>query len=421
MGEVFIARQTSVGREVAVKVLSPEATSNVTHARRFLREVRAASALKSRHIVTIHDFGQTEDGLLYLVMERVDGAPLTDLVEAEAPLPVSQAVALVDQMLVGLEAAHATGVVHRDLKPDNVLLSELGEVEASASAASHHVTLVDFGIAGVAGREGTALTLTGQVCGTPDYIAPERALGKVGDHRVDLYAVGVILYEMLAGERPFKGRSAVQVMSQHVNEAAPPLTGVPPALQALVSRALAKRPEDRHSDAAAMRAALQALEAPVDDRPGTLVAVEEVPPVVAEVPEERPAPQRRSATFTGVGPVVRRSWWPLVLGGVLLVVLAGVIGWLLRPGAVTEAPPPPPAAAMVLDAGTLARVVPAAELPDATPGVEGPDVEVTPYRPVKRKRISTKTRGGPAGKPSGPKPRQKKRFYPLAPKLSDLK
>lgn len=245
MGDVFIAKQTSVGREVAIKVLGPETANDVTQARRFLREVRASSALQHPHIITIHDFGQTPDGLLYLVMERVRAVPLSTLLARDGALPVRRAARLCEQMLDALATAHEAGIVHRDLKPDNVLIGE-----------GDHVTLLDFGIAAVAGHEGTALTMAGQVCGTPDYMAPERARGEPGDHRADLYAMGVMLFEMLSGARPFVGRTALSVMTQHVNDPPPPLEVGSGPLRALVARALEKQAADRFADAAEMRRAL---------------------------------------------------------------------------------------------------------------------------------------------------------------------
>ena len=405
MGDVFVARQTSVGREVAVKVLGREVARDVTQARRFLREVRATSALQHPHIVTIHDFGQTKDGLLYLVMERVRGATLSAVLDRGAGLPIERAAKLCDQILDALADAHAAGVVHRDLKPDNVIVGD-----------DDFVTLLDFGIAAVAGREGTALTFTGQVCGTPDYMAPERARGEHGDHRVDLYAVGVMLYEMLRGERPFSGSTALAVMTKQVNEPPPPLEVGSQALRALVARTLSKRAEERFADAAEMRQALHGATAASSSPRNPTV-------VVAPVPGSAP----RTPTLASLGelPAVvgpRPRWpWAVAVGGLLVgVALAWMTGGdgpepAKAPDATTA-----PVAVPAPDPGPVARVIDASLPPapvvvdaGAEPGAPGaaPEVAPKPYRPVtvRPRRDEPK------------KPPRRHRLNAIRPSLSDLK
>ncbi len=438
MGDVFVARQTSVGREVAIKVLGRSLANDVTQARRFLREVRASSALQHPHIVTIHDFGQTDEGLLYLVMERVRGTTLAAVLDRDAPLTVERAAKLSDQILDALDAAHEAGIVHRDLKPDNVLVGD-----------DDHVTLLDFGIAAVAGREGTALTIAGQVCGTPDYMSPERARGEAGDHRVDLYALGVMLYEMLRGERPFTGNTALAVMTKHVNEPAPALEVGSQALRALVARALAKRADERFADATEMRQALHgatigasspynrtlvaepvSVDGPTDPPDAVAPAgrVDDVSKPGATgtaAPRTESAPRTPTIASLGELPAVvggRPRWpWLVAIGGLLL---GAGLAWLTTGSRETPAPDagatPVAAPAPLIDARPLARVIdagpPAARVVDAATRTAKPATTVVapepkPYRPKASKAKAKKSK----------KTRERHRLNAIKPSLSDLK
>ena len=248
MGTVYEAEHTFIKKRVALKMLRPEITSNPEAVERFRREALATSTIGHDNIVTIDDFGILDDGQVYLTMEFLPGAPLNNVLQAEV-LPVPRVLDLILQSCHGLAAAHELNIVHRDMKPENVFLVEKGT----------KVKILDFGIAKVTGAgENTNLTKTGAIFGTPNYMAPEQALGKKVDHRADIYAVGIMLYEMLTGRVPFQSESFLAVLTQHVTETPLPPSEVAPdrnvdaELEALVMKAIAKKPDDRYADMAAM-------------------------------------------------------------------------------------------------------------------------------------------------------------------------
>ncbi len=253
MGAVYVARQAPVDRRVAIKVLRADLAEDEGAARRFVQEARAASALSHPNAVSIHDFGRTDDGLLYLAMELIDGRPLSALIAEECPLPAARACGFAAQLLEALHAAHSAGIVHRDLKPDNVLVTtHLGR--------RSFLKVLDFGLAKLAGADGgaSALTQPGQVFGTPAYMSPEQAQAVPADHRADLYAVGCILYELLAGRRPFDAPQPLAILLKHVRQPPPPFESieppveVPAPVQRVVFRALAKDRDARYDSAAEM-------------------------------------------------------------------------------------------------------------------------------------------------------------------------
>jgi serine/threonine-protein kinase len=263
MGAVFEAVHVVTGRRLAVKMLHPGLGRIPEIARRFEREARAVSRLTHPNIVSVVDFGAMGDGTLYLVMELLGGRSLAK--EAKQPLPAPRALAILRQVLEALAHAHDQGVVHRDLKPDNIML-----VDAGASAEERDIVkLLDFGIAKLVGearaRGDDTLTQVGVAFGTPDYMAPEQALGEAVDARADLYAVGVIAYELLCGARPFVSDDKVAVLRMHVALEPPRLDDArhAPALRELLGRALEKRPQDRFQSAQEM---LRALDAAAGDR-----------------------------------------------------------------------------------------------------------------------------------------------------------
>jgi eukaryotic-like serine/threonine-protein kinase len=260
MGTVYRAEHLRSGRTVAIKVLLAEWAQTGTMAARFEREARAAGFLKHPNLVEVLALGRIPpDGPLYLVMEMVEGRPLGDLLE-DGPLAPARALAVTRQALDGLGFAHQHGFIHRDLKPDNLMV--LG------TPGNEHVKVLDFGLVklvGLAAAELGAdkLTATGMVFGTPVYMAPEQVLGRVVDHRSDLYALGLVLFEMLSGEPPFYSDESSAVMRMHVAAPRPRLADrgmdpglVTPALESLVARAIAVRPDDRFASAGEMMAAL---------------------------------------------------------------------------------------------------------------------------------------------------------------------
>jgi serine/threonine-protein kinase len=259
MGAVYLARRVLIGDEVAVKVLHAKFTNDETLVERFRREARAAAQLHHPNVVTIHDYGEARgrEGFAYIVMELVRGEPLRELLRREGRLDAARAVSLMRGVCAGVGAAHRRGIVHRDLKPDNIIV-----VPADEDEPAEHVKVVDFGIAKLRDMtaEGT-LTHVGAVVGTPNYMSPEQCKGEHLDARADVYSLGALLYEMLAGSPPFTAPSIPGVIIKHVTEPPPPLPkelGVPAALEEAITRALSKDPEARQRDASEFARDLQA-------------------------------------------------------------------------------------------------------------------------------------------------------------------
>jgi len=252
MGSVYLAEQATMGREVAIKVLRREFSQNRMAIKRFLREARAASKLAHPNTITVYDFGQSNDGLLYLVMEKLTGRPLADILDAEGALPVQRAVHILSQICDSLSEAHKNGITHRDLKPENIFIEE-------KVGNSDFVKVLDFGIAKMQGDETTTqATAAGMICGTPAYMSPEQAMGKEIDGRSDIYALGVLLYEMLTNEKPFEGDTPMEVMLKHINEPSPDVyqrtqVPVPQGIQDALDSLLAKKPEGRPADCQAAK------------------------------------------------------------------------------------------------------------------------------------------------------------------------
>jgi serine/threonine-protein kinase len=251
MGFVYRVTHTLIGKGLAVKILRPEHLDDEEVGRRFLQEARLASAIKHPNVVDISDFGVHDAGSPYYVMELLTGRTLAKLIDETGPVPPTEAMAIALQVLAGLEAAHEQGIVHRDLKPDNVFLVERDHMPL--------VKLLDFGIARAGPRRITAL---GALLGTPEYMAPEQARGEEVDWRADLYAVGIILFEMLVGRAPFRHRELATVIEMHVHQPPPHLIELAPTLDlprtdALLQRLLAKDPAQRPRDAHSTMALLQ--------------------------------------------------------------------------------------------------------------------------------------------------------------------
>ena len=259
MGAVYRGHQRSVNREVAIKTLRANLLGQEDFVNRFFREAQVATQINHPHCVTILDFGQEEDGTLYLAMEFLEGEPLADRLAREGRLPVEEALKVGEQMASALAAAHAQRIVHRDLKPDNVFL-------LSMTAGHTFIKVLDFGIAKVHGAN-TQYTRTGQVFGTPDYMSPEQCSGTEIDGRSDLYSIGCILYELLSGSPPFTHTNAMATMMAHVGEQARPigqLVHVPQELEQTIATLMAKKPADRIQTAAELHTLLKALRASVE-------------------------------------------------------------------------------------------------------------------------------------------------------------
>jgi len=239
MGEVFRAKDTRLGRTVAIKVLPHDKVANPERKKRFLQEARAASALNHPNIVTLHDIAG-DNGIDYIVMEYVPGKSLDKLITPKG-LPLTEVVGYTTQIASALAAAHAAGIVHRDIKPANVIVTPESQVK-----------ILDFGLAKLVEKElaGESLTEAGTVVGTVAYMSPEQASARPTDHRTDIFSLGVMLYEMLAGVRPFRGKSHVDTMNAILNTPTPRLENVPARVEDILDKALEKDPKERYQSAA---------------------------------------------------------------------------------------------------------------------------------------------------------------------------
>jgi serine/threonine-protein kinase len=250
MGAVYKAHHLMLGRDVAVKVLHAAMLADAKAAERFRREAQAAARIEHANAVTIYDFGISADGSAYLVMELLRGTSLRDVLDRDGALTLGRTVEIFVQVCAGIDRAHQLGIIHRDIKPDNIMVDERAD-------GTTGVKVVDFGIAmlqDLLNTGSTRLTGTGMVVGTANYMSPEHCRGADVDARSDIYSLGIVLYEMLTGRVPFSSPVASAVIVAHVNEPPPPLgvyrQDVPPAVERVVLGALAKRPEDRPPTAA---------------------------------------------------------------------------------------------------------------------------------------------------------------------------
>lgn len=241
MAEVFLAHDRMLGRDLALKVLKEHYAKDERFVGRFRREARSAAALNHQNVVQIYDQGRAEDGRYYIAMEYVPGGSLEDLIRRRGPLGPWEAARLASQVAEALHAAHARGIVHRDIKPQNVLIGEAGDAKVA-----------DFGIALAASRSSTSGT--NLLFGTPSYMSPEQAMGERVGPESDLYSLGVVLYEMLTGTVPFAAEGALATAMKHLTELPRPPrkrnASVPEAMDALVMKLLSKDPKDRYPSAA---------------------------------------------------------------------------------------------------------------------------------------------------------------------------
>ncbi|MBX7194466.1 MAG: protein kinase [Sandaracinaceae bacterium] len=374
MGSVYEGQNRRIGRRVAIKVLHRELCSNADIVQRFVREARAATSIGHPHIVEVLDMGTVEGGGFFQVLELLEGRSLADELEAHGPMSYVRAVKILSQVTDALAATHDKGIVHRDLKPDNVFLVTRPE-------DPDFVKLLDFGIAKVADAAGGSKTRTGLTLGTAAYMSPEQARGASDtDHRTDIFALGVMTYELLTGTRPFHSDSYAGIIFQICSAEPPPLSSrrrdVPPGLDAVIARMLAKHRDDRFADCREVKRAL----APFATHAATPVSVSvdvpmarlsTLPSVETDAildPRTGRAPERGRATTSsndalgtgplgtgplgtgplGTGPLrasaaprpssevvgvdaipgMRRSWRPIVLLGSLVGVMGlALVGW----------------------------------------------------------------------------------------------
>jgi hypothetical protein len=381
MGTVYLGEHTSIGKKFAIKVLGSEFAHRSDLVKRFLREAQAASMISQPNVVEISDFGDTPDGSVFFVMEYLDGEDLGAMLRREGRLPWPRVRHLIVQVCHALEAAHAAGIVHRDMKPDNCFrIARLGDPD--------FVKVLDFGIAKVETTDaaGKGLTQTGMIFGTPEYMSPEQAQGEKIDHRADIYAVGVIMYQLLCGQQPFTGSSFMAVLTKHMfdvprapSEVAPE-ADIPPDAEAIVLKAMQK---DRSYRFQSMSELIASIE-----RVGTGAAAVDVVRESIARPEGGPTnfAGRGAKRSAGTSPQLepgevapRRNglWIGLGLGG---LVAAVVLGLVLGPfGRADADEPEPPAAEVARDRPDETEQAPAAvAAPPAVAPTTTPDAGPQP-------------------------------------------
>jgi serine/threonine protein kinase len=344
MGAVYDAIDERFGRPVAVKVVLKELAEDARLVARFEREAGAVARLSHPSIVHVHDFGATDDGTHYLVMERIAGTNLADVLTKEGVLAPERAADLVEQALGALESAHAAGVVHRDLKPANLMV-------VPAGASRELVKILDFGVAQLmTGDAYMRLTKTGSIVGTPSFMSPEQARGESTDARTDLYAIGVVLYCLLTGKRPFDGGDLAQILHAVRHEPAVRADvrrpGVPAELASIVERAMHKDPAQRYASARDMASALVAWRASL--RAGSAPPPSAVPTIVA--------PSTQRAAFAPTVPMTASQ--PPALGSPM-------------PASPMSASPMP-ASSMPASAKAASAALPTVIAPSAPPQSETP-------------------------------------------------
>jgi len=378
MGIVYRAKHTALGKPLAVKVLRAEVSKDQEIVQRFRQEAQSATAIGNEHIIDISDFGTLPDGSTYFVMEFLDGIAVTTAMEIDRPLPAARTVRIAKQICTALGAAHQAGIVHRDLKPDNIYL-------VKRSNDSDFVKVLDFGIAKVGGAT-SKLTRAGQVFGTPHYMSPEQCAGTNVDQRTDIYALGVILYEMVSGRVPFDADNLMGILTKHLYEnpipprELPPPTDVPPALESVIMKALEKKPELRYQTMGEMRADLERVEQGI------------TPQAVRDAVDRASAGSVREGTQrTGIsvgvgepaGTAKKSNMLPIALGGGLLLVLlaGGAAALAFGGGGTTEAVEPvvittPPIPPLVVPVVAVAPV--GTNPPNADTNVAGGTVNTPP-------------------------------------------
>lgn len=341
MAEVHQAYDTLLSRIVAIKMLRVDLAKDSVFLARFRREALASASLNHENIVQVYDTGEqtvtTPDGtevhVPYIVMELVEGHTVHQLLTDGQPVPINEAVEIMSGVLNALEYSHKRGLVHRDIKPGNVMLTNSGKIK-----------VMDFGIARALEDSGQTMTSTDAVVGTAQYLSPEQARGETVDTRSDLYSCGCMLFELLTGRAPFKGDSAVSVAYQHVAEM-PPLPSsiaadISPELDRMVMKSLAKRPEERYQDAASMRsdmvraAAGAAISAPaLPPLPVTTPTEGFVPPQTSYAPRQwsqvmEDSPEEKEAE-TASKKKRKKTVWAVIIGLLLTAVLVGAVWWLI--------------------------------------------------------------------------------------------
>jgi serine/threonine protein kinase len=331
MGAVYKARDVELDRIVAIKILSPYLIGEPRLVQRFIREARLAASLDHPNIVTIYDIGG-EGGYYYFAMKFLEGRPLKQYLTEEGPLPLDQAASIASQLASALDYAHEQNLIHRDVKPGNVIINDSG-----------HASLTDFGLAKVA--ESLKLTASGEAMGTLEYMAPEQARGDVR-RESDIYSLGVMVYEMLTGRLPFQGTNQATLLYQHMHDPPPPVRqwrpDVPPEIEQVILKAMAKLPEDRYQKAGEMARELEEIAGKAWFPPPAKKPAKKEPAAKAKPVSKRPRRKRPRARSVLLLPALSflRQWGWVMLGAVAFVsvLIAGLIIVRNRPRPTTPAP-----------------------------------------------------------------------------------
>ena len=404
MGVVYRARQPEIGRCVAIKVLRPESAVSQDQSNRFFQEAQVLSAIRHRSVTDIIQWGRLADGRPYIVMEYLEGDNLEDVMGRDGPMPVYRVIEIIGEVLDALSAAHKVGVVHRDLKPSNIFI-------VKQSDGTQCVKLLDFGLArqlprnaldGALGDEGNALAAVGRpekastVAGTPEYIAPEQARGLAATPRTDIYSLGILTFEMLAGRLPFLAQSTVEMMKAHTEMEPPDIRelaeNIPNTLAELLTSMLKKLPEERPRSTDEVKQRLHRISQQLKDE-DTHVALRLPLPLL----EEQAAQKATEKKF-------QRRWWPIAA----LPIVAGLTMYLtLRffiPSAVSPVEPPPPGV-QIIDMTKIADAPP----PDVTPTdvlQPGANVETASTEQNTDSQLANASSSSPGNRPK-PKPQPK--------------
>jgi eukaryotic-like serine/threonine-protein kinase len=396
MGTVYLCEHVLLRRRVAVKVLREELARDPEIAERFRNEAVAASQIGGDHVVDVLDLGRTDDGSFFYVMEALEGRSLGAVLREDGPLPVGRALGLVAQVCRALSAAHARGVVHRDLKPENVFV-------VVADDGAERAKVLDFGISRIDPLGGgERLTRAGAIIGTPEYMSPEQAAGTAVDHRADVYALGVLLYEVLTGALPLEGATAIATLVAHQSQIPEPPSArrreLPLDVDALVLRALAKRPEDRFESMDAFAAELIRVRArlgPEGPNPGRAprgTAILDGPEGPRTGAPSRPSVNGEVAlpatplapASAGRARALRTAAMVAAVAGVVAAAVFGGWWWRGSPGAAPN-PAPEPATAASLRAPELIpapspeRPAPASPAPSRRPAPAPRKAAADPY------------------------------------------
>jgi eukaryotic-like serine/threonine-protein kinase len=386
MGVVYRGKHSLMERIVAIKMLLSQLISDTNSVKRFQQESKAAARLKHPHIIDVYDFGISPAGQPYIVMEFLEGTPLSDLIKKEGQIGVERSIKLIAQACDALDHAHKQGVVHRDLKPSNIVLTQYDEEK-------DYVKVVDFGVAKLIevgnNGEGQRLTQAGEVCGSPVYMSPEQCMGQDLDARSDIYSMGIVLYETLTGKLPILGKTMVDTMSKHISEAPVPFNEarpdlyIPERLEWVVNKAMAKDPANRHQTMEEFKLDLD-LAIP---RPGQSKVLRT---------QEQKSPMESLLVFVKEVPV-----WTWAAAVALMVAAGGIIVHAVTDKQTAtphqaQTPAPAPTATAPTKTAPPSTVTPATSSPTAdatkTPAAsdtETPAVVKTPKPPPSTKPIKT--------------------------------